>query len=352
MSHQIDSFSMQIILFYFNEPADFLSLIQVCKKFVFLLDRFRINPIRITQHTVKLFPNIQTQQIFTPIDLKVKVDRTKTLYPVSYDTYETKTTPFDTFRTIKYTNDDFKIYGQPIPEVVSQLDISALASAQITHLEISSRLTLIRENSFENNLFTKLELPSTLVNICKSAFSNNKKLKEVVLPNTITVLPDAIFSGCKLLDKINIPKSLKLIGSKAFSYTGLPSFEVLENFTVGTSVFEGCKYLTKITFSGQSIVPRNLCMSCVRLKRVKFDDSITVISDDAFNCCSSLEDFVIPKNLRTIGNKAFYECTSLKILNFSEKVCYVGEAAFCGCESLEKLIFENEKVVFGGVGVF
>ena len=46
---QLDVFSMQIVANYLKKETDFENIIQVCKKFEFLLDRMRINPIQITK---------------------------------------------------------------------------------------------------------------------------------------------------------------------------------------------------------------------------------------------------------------------------------------------------------------
>ena len=49
MTKQLDPFSIQIVANYLKLKSDFLNIIQVKKQFQYILDRFRINPIPITE---------------------------------------------------------------------------------------------------------------------------------------------------------------------------------------------------------------------------------------------------------------------------------------------------------------
>ncbi|ELP83592.1 hypothetical protein EIN_078270 [Entamoeba invadens IP1] len=118
---RVDVFSMQIVAKYFQFITDYLYIIQVCKKYKFLLDRFRINPIRISPKYKPLFTHIQTQIVFTPYDIIVPVDRHIFLYYVSYQEYKEKNTQTEVYKNVRYTTEDIEKYGSKIPEEVSQL---------------------------------------------------------------------------------------------------------------------------------------------------------------------------------------------------------------------------------------
>ena len=64
MQGKLDPFHTQIVIQYFKSKEDFLNIIQVKKQFQFLLDRIRINPIKITNETKNLFQHLYTQEIF------------------------------------------------------------------------------------------------------------------------------------------------------------------------------------------------------------------------------------------------------------------------------------------------
>ena len=60
MTKQLDPFSIQIVANYLKCKEDYLNIIQVKKQFQYVLDRFRINPIPITEETKNLFQCIET----------------------------------------------------------------------------------------------------------------------------------------------------------------------------------------------------------------------------------------------------------------------------------------------------
>ena len=54
MKNKLDPYHLQIVAFYLQTKEDFLNIIQIRKQFRFLLDRFRINPIKITEDNKSL----------------------------------------------------------------------------------------------------------------------------------------------------------------------------------------------------------------------------------------------------------------------------------------------------------
>ena len=69
---KLDPYHLQIVVYYFKFKSDFLNVIQVRKQYQNILDRFRINPIPITNKTKKLFQYLDTQQIFNEQSLNKK----------------------------------------------------------------------------------------------------------------------------------------------------------------------------------------------------------------------------------------------------------------------------------------
>ena len=69
---KLDVYHLQIVAHYFKLKSDFLNVIQLRKQYQYLLDRFRINPIPITEDTKNLFQYLDTQQIFNEQSLNKK----------------------------------------------------------------------------------------------------------------------------------------------------------------------------------------------------------------------------------------------------------------------------------------
>ena len=65
---------------------------------------------------------------------------------------------------------------------------------------------------------------------------------------------------------------------------------------------------------------------------------MTVIGDNAFWGCKSLQSLTLPDGVTEIGSRAFYECDALENVVIPEGVTSVGWGAFAGCEALRSVV--------------
>ena len=84
---------------------------------------------------------------------------------------------------------------------------------------------------------------------------------------------------------------------------------------------------------------------------------LTVLSDSAFEGCTSLSSVKLPKKLKQIGAYAFKGCRSLNNLKLPDNIKAVGKAAFAGCRSLPNQILPSSLTsladsVFAGCQAF
>lgn len=87
-----------------------------------------------------------------------------------------------------------------------------------------------------------------------------------------------------------------------------------------------------------------------KLTSVVIPDSVTLISDDAFENQTSLTSVNVGKNVVTIGVSAFEGCTSLKTVVISDATQYIYASAFEGCTALESVsLGKNVKEITGSV---
>ena len=84
---------------------------------------------------------------------------------------------------------------------------------------------------------------------------------------------------------------------------------------------------------GVRIICNNAFFCCRSLADIVIPDSVTSIGDKAFYRCSSLTSFVIPNGVTRIGNGAFLGCSSLKEVAIPDSVTSIGDGAFWGCSS-------------------
>ncbi|MBO7390357.1 MAG: leucine-rich repeat protein, partial [Clostridia bacterium] len=67
---------------------------------------------------------------------------------------------------------------------------------------------------------------------------------------------------------------------------------------------------------------------CLNLTEVTLSATLTTIGKNAFNSCSKLSSIVVPASVNTIGDNAFTECTVLKSATFEGDVATIGADIF------------------------
>lgn len=92
--------------------------------------------------------------------------------------------------------------------------------------------------------------------IGKHFFLGNQQLQSLLLPDSITEIADSAFAGCYNLTHIHLPQKLILIGSQAFTQTGITEISIPNTVThIGENAFLQCRQLQTLRFEdgGQSM---------------------------------------------------------------------------------------------------
>ena len=140
-------------------------------------------------------------------------------------------------------------------------------------------------------------IPSSVITIEESSFSDNHFLTSVTIPNSVTTIGISAFNPCSNLTSVNMGSGVTTIQAMAFqSCTSLTSIIIPRNVTtIGIHAFSGCRNLTSVTI-------RN---------------GVTTIGTKMFTGgCDSLTSITIPSSVTTIGESAFNGCHSLNSINF------------------------------------
>ncbi len=72
----------------------------------------------------------------------------------------------------------------------------------------------------------------------------------------------------------------------------------------------------------------------VAAEQIQFHDRCSVIENDAFHDCESLQSVIIPEGITSIGEDAFSNCPILLTVTVPESVTLIGDGAFSDCEYL------------------
>lgn len=158
-------------------------------------------------------------------------------------------------------------------------------------------------DQYKDKIAGILIIPSGIIRLNSSAFSDCTNLNSVYLPDSVTDLTSNSFAGC----------------------TNLSEVRLSEQLTTMTRTFGNTK-----------------------LTAVKIPDSFTSIGEYSFNNCTSLVDVQLSKNLQTIYKGAFSGCTSLPSITFPVSLTRI-YSSFYDCTSLTTINYEGTTAQWGRV---
>jgi hypothetical protein len=208
---------------------------------------------------------------------------------------------------------------------------------------------------------TSIPSDSSLVtSIGEEAFYYNKSLKELDIPSNITSIESSAFEGCENLTSVTIPDSVTSIGDEAFlRCNNLTSASIGSGTTsVGLSIFEACPNLATLTVKeGNAILAASgNCLINTTTKTINCaganpviptDGSVTIIGDRSFCFCKA-SSLSIPSTITVIGNNAFDCCDSLTSLIFPNSVTSIGLNAIISCTNLTTVIIPSSVTNMAG----
>ena len=206
-------------------------------------------------------------------------------------------------------------------------------------------LTVIEAHAFANSSLKSISFPTSLTTIYNNAFESCINLISINISDTqVTNISDYTFYNCTSLTTFTISHSsltqigeyafaettqlsefkfgitiITSIGSRAFQNSGIQAVYFSYTLqTLGVSSFQGSKIQT-LNFQNSRIqsIPWLCFADCTQLVNLTFNNSLTIIGEEAFCNCINLTQFKLPQKIKSIETKAFYGCLKLCNITFS-----------------------------------
>ena len=112
--------------------------------------------------------------------------------------------------------------------------------------------------------------------------------------------------------------------------------------TIGSSAFEGCSGLTRVTIPNSvTSIGWEAFYGCNGLTSVTIPNSVTSIGYRAFYNCSGMTSVTVPNSVTSIGEYAFYGCSGLTSVTLGNSVTSIGWGAFSFCSGLTSMKVES-----------
>lgn len=160
---------------------------------------------------------------------------------------------------------------------------------------------------FQEEQIEEAILTEGIAYIGKRAFSNCKKLHQVVLPISIKEIDEGAFEGCTSLKSISLPIQLEKLGDAALKGTGLRTISIPKSvYWIGEELLAECEELTNIAIPDNiDKIPDKMFEGCTHLKKVALHERLEAIGNRAFFGCSEFDFIIIPDSVKSIGEDAF-----------------------------------------------
>lgn len=219
-----------------------------------------------------------------------------------------------------------------------------LNNQPIEDLVVPKTITTIPSNSFKSYKHLKtLRFAGEIQSIENLAFAYCSNLVSVTLPQSVSSIGKNSFAGCTSLIKGAYPSTLdNPFPSSCFAF-GYDSDNIDE---INGVIYS--KDHTKILFVPALVnddfnIRESVCeigassfFRC-NIKEISLPNSVTIISDNAFENCIELQQIVIPSSVLKIGMEAFSGCENLQSIELSPSISNIEQGVFYNCKNLETI---------------
>ena len=248
-----------------------------------------------------------------------------------------------------------------IPDGVVEIGKRAFVNnAHLTKVVLPKGLKVLREESFRRTALDEIILPQGLEIIESFAFGNaspsggrlavQTNVSEVVIPDSVVSIGEQAFANRDNLKTLVMSENIEHIAKYAFSgtawYEAQPEgcicfndllYEYKGDFPEGTT-FTVPLFIKKIS--------ENAFAYKKGLKKIVIPDGVILDGSNIFDRCTSLEEAVLPSDLKELPDGTFSN-TGLKSITLPDGLEVIGKNAFSGTANLKRVTLPDGLEVIG-----
>ncbi len=177
------------------------------------------------------------------------------------------------------------------------------------------------------NMTGDLTIPDSVKVIGSYAFDECSRLNgRLTLPENLEEIGQFAFHDCNFTGTLHIPSGITVFNSNVFFGCDFSGLLILPEKTtyIGYAAFSDCRYLTGLLKipDGVDYIGELAFTNCNGIEQLALSTKVSIIRAYTFECCSSLQKVLIPKEVNSIEEGAFSSCYDLTIYGYAESEAY------------------------------
>lgn len=204
----------------------------------------------------------------------------------------------------------------------------------------SRKVTCINPDAFAGcSGIIEIKIEEGIEYIGWNSFRACSGLTSITIPDSVTFIADA-FDRCFNLESVTIGKGVTKIDLLAFRGCSIKNVYYTGDIA-GWCGIDGLsalmKYSPSLYIGGKKITDK-----------ITIPDSVTSISNAAFEGCTELTSITIPDSVESIWSGAFYNCTGLTSVTIGSGVRLIAHDVFRYCENLNTVYNKSSLSIKAG----
>ena len=246
-----------------------------------------------------------------------------------------------------------------IPDSVVEIGESAFMGApHLTKIVLPKGLKVLERQSFAYTAPDEIILPQGLEIIELGAFATaqagihsvRSNVSEVIIPDSVVSIDTSAFKNRENLETVVMSKNIEYIGSGVFSGTAWYEAQPEGYIRFGDILYE---YKGDFPEGSTVTIPSFIKKISEKafeqtkgLKKIIIPEGVILNGDSIFIGCSSLEEAVLPSDLKELPEGTFYN-TGLKSITLPDGLEVIGKAALGSNRSLKSITLPDSLKVIG-----